>query len=185
MSNVYGDCGEAAELAIDRSIPDKAVVMVKLQGVPEIKEVGANKTPVAEAQYVIEGGQFDGRKVRRQLWLGTVPKEGKEKPAIFYSKIALAEAFLMSIGCPKPEFVQGKETPASQAKRAPFVAKWTQLLQGVTDAKGLLTKTCQPLVGKTMPARLRVSENNGFKSTEVQAFLTPEEFKTATEQKAA
>jgi hypothetical protein len=177
--NPYADSGEVNELSIDRNIPDKTVAMVTLSGIPEIKEVGKNKTPVAEAQYIIAGGQFEGRKVRKSFWLNPTPKEGKDKSALYWTKVALCDQFLKSIGCPEPEFLMGKESPASQAKRAPFIQKWQAQISKAVDAKSLVQLATQPVVGKQLPARIQVSDSNGFKNTEVGKFLSAEEYKKA------
>lgn len=184
MGNPYSDAGETNELSVDRSIPDKAVVMVVLTDIPEIKEVGQNKTPVAEAQFLIQGGQYDGRKVRKQFWLNPTPKEGKDKSALYWTKVALAEVNLKVMGAPEVEFLQGKESPTSAAKRAPFVQKWQQQISGATDARSLMTLACKPLLGKALPARISVTDDGKFKNTEVGKFLSAEEYKKATQPAA-
>ena len=180
MANPYNDTGETNELSVDRNIPDKAAVMVVLTDIPEIKEVGQNKTPVAEAQFLIQGGQFDGRKVRKSFWLNPTPKEGKEKSALYWTKVSLAEVNLRLMGAPEVEFVQSKETPASAARRAPFIQKYGQQISGATDAKSLITLACKPLLGKAIPARISVKDDGKFKNTEVGSWITAEQYKKDT-----
>lgn len=141
------------DINVDRYIPDGTEVTAVLTEAPEFKNTKSDGSgsPFVECKFAVKGGQYDGWKIKLPLWCGTVPKEGKDKPAFeSYALPMISRFYRAFFYVPKAQYAKGVESAESKAKRAPYMSKMEQFFG-------------DNLTGEQMAKKLGLFQNKQFK----------------------
>lgn len=160
MSNPYDAAQNLKDINVTRLIPEGAIVDAAMSAPPEVKNTkpDGSGSDYIEATFTVRGGPFDGADVRPRYWMGTVVKEGKKRSAFQFTLQQWKELLFGYVPVPSLAMgADGKETPASQAARAPYLAKVDGFFKSCNDKPTLATRL-GTLVGKTVRFRIGLEE---------------------------
>ena len=163
------DTGKLSDITTERTIPagtEASVQLCEPAKVANTKQDGSG-APKIELAFKVQDGPFKNFVVREQLWINTVPKEGKEKSAWeSQAKPTIARMYKAYVNVPKPAYgPAGEETPESKALRAPALAKMDALLAGA-KSPDQVAQRLSTFVGKTIEVKVGIEVfNNKEKNT--------------------
>jgi hypothetical protein len=168
------DTGKLSDINTERTIPAGTEVSVVLS---EPAQVGNTKpdgsgSPKIELLFKVEGGPFANFRIREQLWINTVPKEGKEKPPWeTQARPTIAKIYKGYVPVPKPMYGNaGEETPESKTLRAPVLAKMDQFLAGVKSPDDVAARL-STFTGKKCRVKVGIDTFNNKTKNVISEYL--------------
>jgi hypothetical protein len=151
------DTGKLSDINTERTIPAGTEVSVKMTEPAKVANTKQDGTgsPKIELLFKVEGGPYANFIIREQLWINTVPKEGKEKPPwVTQALPTIAKMYKAYVNVPKPTYgPNGEESPESKALRAPALSKMDQLLAGAKSPE-VVAQRLSTFVGKSIKIKV-------------------------------
>jgi len=167
------DTSKLSDINTERTIPQGTqvdVVLAEPAKLGNTKQDGSG-SPKIELSFKVQGGPFANFIVRENLWINTVPKEGKEKPAwVSQALPTIARLYKGYISVPKAVYANGEETPESKAARAPSLAKMDQFLAGAKSPEQVAQRL-STFVGKACKVKIGVETFNGKDKNTIAEYI--------------